>query len=97
MNLTVSLLLAFVAGVVLGLFYYGGLWLTIQRLPQSSRPGMLTAVSLFLRLGLVLVAFYLVMGGSWERLLACLAGFLLARVLLVRRWGPGGKFQETSR
>jgi F1F0 ATPase subunit 2 len=96
-NLTVSLLLAFVAGVVLGLFYYGGLWLTIQRLPQSSRPGMLTAVSLFLRLGLVLVAFYLVMGGSWERLLACLAGFLLARVLLVRRCGPGGKFQETSR
>ena len=97
MNFIVSLFLAFLAGAVLGLLYYGGLWLTIQRLPKASLPGVLVAMSLFLRLGLVLVAFYLVMGGRWERLLACLAGFLLARVLLVRRLGPGRQFQGTSR
>jgi F1F0 ATPase subunit 2 len=90
------LLLAFVGGIAIGLFFYSGLWLTIQRLPQSSRPGMLAAGSLFLRLGLVMVAFYLVMGGHWQRLLACLMGFLLARVLLVRRLGPRRQFQEFS-
>jgi len=96
-NFTVSLFLAFLAGAALGLGYYGGLWLTIQRLPTAGRPGLLASVSLFLRLGLVLVAFYLVMGGRWERLLACLAGFLLARVLLVRRLGPGRDSRGTSR
>jgi F1F0 ATPase subunit 2 len=97
MNFPLSLLLAFIAGLVLGLIYYAGLWVTIQRLPQSNHPGVLAAVSLFLRLGLVLVAFYLVMGGRWERLLACLAGFLLARTLLTRRLGPRRQFQETKR
>ena len=97
MNFTVSLVLAFCAGLALGLFYYGGLWVTVQRLPQSRSPGVVAALSLFLRLGLVLVAFYLVMGGSWERLLASLAGFLLIRTLLVHRLGPRRQVQTRNR
>lgn len=97
MNFTVSLVLAFLAGLALGLFYYGGLWLTVQRLPKSRSPGVLAAVSLFLRLGLVLVAFYLVMGGRWERLLACVAGFLLTRTLLIHRLGPRRQVQTPHR
>lgn len=88
MSQVVFLLLAFAAGLAVGLFYYGGLWLTIRRLPQSRRPAMLTGMSLLVRLSLTSAAFYIVMGGRWERLLACLAGFLLVRVLLVRRLGP---------
>ena len=88
MNPALSLTLAFLAGLALGLVYFGGLWLTVQRLPTARRPGLLAALSLILRLGFVLGGFYLVMGGRWERLLACLAGFLLMRALLVRRLGP---------
>jgi F1F0 ATPase subunit 2 len=88
MNQLIPLFLAFVAGIVVGLFYFGGLWLTVQRLPQTRRPAVLSLVSLFIRLGLTLAVFYLVMAGRWERLLACLAGFLLMRLLLVRRWRP---------
>jgi len=88
MDQLLTLFLAFVAGLVLGLFYFGGLWLTVQRLPQSRHPGLLTLASLVVRLGVTLAAFYLVMGGRWERLLVCLAGFLLVRFLLVRRLGP---------
>jgi F1F0 ATPase subunit 2 len=88
MNQLIPLFLAFVAGIVVGLFYFGGLWLTVQRLPQTRRPAVLSLVSLFIRLGLTLAVFYLVMAGRWERLLACLAGFLLMRLVLVRRWRP---------
>jgi F1F0 ATPase subunit 2 len=88
MNQIGILVLAFVAGLGLGLFYFGGLWLTVQRLPQARHPGLLTLVSLIVRLGLTLAVFYLVMAGRWERLLACLVGFLLVRLVLVRRWGP---------
>jgi F1F0 ATPase subunit 2 len=97
MNFTVSLVLAFLAGLALGLFYYGGLWLTVQRLPQSRSPGVLAVVSLLLRLTLALAAFYLVMGGRWERLLACVAGFLLVRTLLVHRLGPRRQLQNPHR
>ncbi|MFW6127514.1 MAG: ATP synthase subunit I, partial [Thermodesulfobacteriota bacterium] len=65
-----------------------GLWLTVQRLPGARRPGLLTLLSLIIRLGVTLAGFYLVMAGRWERLLVCLAGFLLVRILLVRRLGP---------
>ena len=88
MNQLIPLFLAFVAGIVVGLFYFGGLWLTVQRLPQTRRPAVLSLVSLFIRLGLTLAVFYLVMAGRGERLLACLAGFLLMRLVLVRRWRP---------
>ncbi len=93
----ILLFLVFLGGIAIGFFFYSGLWLTIQRLPRSSRPGMLAAGSLLLRLALGLLAFHLVMGGRWERLLVCLAGFLLDRLLLVRHLAPGGKFQETTR
>ncbi len=88
MHQLITLFLAFVAGLAVGLFYFGGLWLTVQRLPQAKHPGLLTLMSLIIRLGVTLLVFYLVMAGRWERLLVCLAGFLLVRLVLVRRWGP---------
>jgi F1F0 ATPase subunit 2 len=86
-NQIISLFLMLITGMALGLFYFGGLWLTVQHLPQTRRPGLLSLTSLIIRLGLTLAAFYLVMAGRWERLLACLAGFLLIRLVLVRRLG----------
>jgi F1F0 ATPase subunit 2 len=84
------LILALAAGIVLGTFYFGGLWLTVRRLPTAQRPALLSLLSFFARLGVVLSGFYLVMDGHWQRLLACLLGFLGVRFLLVRRWGPEG-------
>lgn len=81
----ISLFLAFAAGVGLGGFYFGTLWLVVRRLPQACHPGLLLALSTSLRTAAVLVAFYFVMGGDWRRLLACFAGFIGARTLMVRR------------
>jgi len=81
------LALALVAGVGLGLFYFGGLWLTVRRIPASRHPVLLTLGSFVGRTVAVVLGFYLVMGGHWERLLASMAGLIVARILLVRRLG----------
>jgi F1F0 ATPase subunit 2 len=44
--------------------------------------------SFFGRLAVVFFGFYYGTGGRWERLIACLAGFLVVRIVVVRRWGP---------
>jgi F1F0 ATPase subunit 2 len=84
----ITLVLAWAAGTGLGLFYFGGLWLTIQQLPFSGGPALLLVGSFVGRTALTLVGFYLVMGGRWERMLACLVGFMMARLFLVSRLRP---------
>lgn len=79
---------ALLIGIALGVFYYWGLWVTTRSLITSQRPAWLLALSFVARAGLVLLAFYLVMDGRWERLLACMAGFLLARTILIRQLHP---------
>jgi F1F0 ATPase subunit 2 len=83
-----ALVLALVAGFGLGLFYFGGLWLTVRRIPTTRHPALLTLGSFVGRTLLTLAGFYLVMDGRWERLALCLLGFLAARTVLVRKWGP---------
>ncbi len=82
-----SLLLAFTAGLLLGVFYFHGLWHTVKRLPESGRPFLTAIVSFALRAAVILAGFYLVMGSEWEHLVAALIGFILAREFLVRRLG----------
>ena len=84
------LFVAFVAGIGLGAFYFGGLWLTLRYLPEARSPGLVTLVSFAGRTLLTLLGMYFVMGGRWQRLAACLAGMVVARVVLVRRLGTAG-------
>lgn len=81
--------LAVLAGLALGLFYFGGLWITVRRLTCGKRPGMLMLGSFAARLLITLFGFYLVMDGSWERILACMAGFLVTRFVMTRMLAPG--------
>lgn len=85
---TLHIILAITTGFLLGLFYFGGLWLTVTHLTRSPYGPLLITLSLIIRLSITAAGFYLVMHGSMENLLACLAGLLMARVTLVRRLGP---------
>jgi F1F0 ATPase subunit 2 len=79
--------LALVGGGLVGLFYFGGLWLTVRALPHTRNPALLVLGSFMGRTAVSLFALYLLMDGRWERLLAGMAGFLLARYWMVRRYG----------
>ena len=80
-----ALALALSAGVLLGVFFFGGLWWTVQKGVSSERPALWFLGSLLLRTGVILAGFYLVSQGHWSRLVACLVGFVVARVIVVRR------------
>lgn len=80
-----DLALALLAGVVLGAFFFGGLWWTVQKGLTSESPALWFFGSMLLRTGLILAGFYYVSQGHWSMLVACLGGFLIARVFVVRR------------
>ena len=84
MNETMILVLALVAGVLLGGVFFGGLWWTIHRLISSKGSAFWFPGSLLIRTGITLAGFYFVSRGHWQRLLVCLLGFLIARVVVMR-------------
>lgn len=85
----IHLSFAVMAGLALGLFYFGGLWLTVRKIPCSRKPAILLFGSFVVRLLVTLYGMYLVMDGDLLQLLACLGGFMLMRIVLTRRLGPG--------
>ena len=94
MNDTVTLVLALVTGVVLGGLFFGGLWWTVCKSVSSKQPAFLFLGSLLLRTSIVLVGFYFIARGHWERLLVCLLGFVMARLIVT--WLTRGANQPTS-
>jgi len=46
---------------------------------------------MLVRMSIVLVGFYIVGGGQWKRLVACLVGFIAARLLVTWFTRPFGK------
>ena len=84
---------AVLAGSLLGAFFFGGLWWTVRRGLVSAQPALFFLGSLLLRTLSVVAGFYFISRGDWRRLVASLAGFLLARVLVGRRVDSSGQSQ----
>lgn len=84
-------------GLCLGLVYFGGLWLTVRRLPASPRPHRLWALSFALRLAVLLLGVWPILQQAKVTPLAPFVGIaaiLLVRLLMTRTLGvtrhPGG-------
>ncbi|MGO9593449.1 MAG: ATP synthase subunit I [Steroidobacteraceae bacterium] len=82
MNEFLSLTSALGAGVLLGAFFFGGLWWTVRKGVSSQRPALWFFGSLLLRMSITLAGFYFVGRENWERWLLCLLGFILARFVV---------------
>ncbi len=77
-------LLSGLAGGGLGAIFFGGLRWTVQRGLASGRPALWFFLGGFLRFSITLVGFYTVAEGHWQRLVACLFGFMIARFVVIR-------------
>ena len=82
MSESLRVVIAIAMGVLLGIFFYGGLWWTIQKGVSSKQPALLFTGSLAVRTLIALAGFYFVSRGNWHRLLGCLVGFVIARILV---------------
>jgi F1F0 ATPase subunit 2 len=91
------LLLSFLAGILLGVFFFGGLWWTVQKITGSGRPYLISVASFIVRTIVVLVGFYYLLQAGWQFLFAALFGFLIARTTLAYKLKPGnGKGKESA-
>jgi F1F0 ATPase subunit 2 len=88
MSDSLTLVLACVAGALLGTIFFGGLWWTIRKTLSSKQPGLWIFGSLLLRMSIALTGIVLVSGSHWERLLLCLVGFFIARFVVTWLTGP---------
>lgn len=84
MNEILNLILALVAGFLLGAVFFGGLWWTVRKGLSSRRPAFWFLGSLLLRTSTAIAGFYFVSDGRWERLLICMFGFFIMRQIIVR-------------
>ena len=77
-------ILVVLAGMLLGIFFFGGLWWTIQKGLASKYAGLWFFGSLVVRTGVLLTGFILISNGHWERMIFCLIGFIMARFVVLR-------------
>ena len=88
--------LAFTAGLGIGAFYFMGLWWTVERLPRVRQPAVWVLVSFFVRAGLSLMGFYVLLQGGWPLLPTALAGFIVIRVAAAHRLKPAAPAEVAS-
>ncbi len=88
------LILSFIAGGLLGAFFTGGLWWTIQRITLSGRPYLLTIISFILRTAVVLGGFYLIIGLGPYYALISFAGFIITRTIMAYMLKPVQKVKR---
>lgn len=88
------LLTALILGFFIGIFYFSSLWITVRKLPIIQHPIPLIIGSLIGRLTIAILALYLVMDSSWQRLFTALLGLIVARTILIKRWQPKQIFTE---
>lgn len=91
-----SFVTPFFSGIFVSLFYHIGLWWTVKALPSSPRPVLLSAGSFYIRMGITLFVFYLVMNNSWKRLAVCLLGFLVVKYTMTRILRPEGNTSQVK-
>lgn len=73
-----------IVGILLGIFFFGGLWWTTKRGLVSKYPALWFLGSLLIRIGITVTIFYFISRDHWERALFCLLGFIIARSIIMR-------------
>ncbi len=88
--------LALAAGIAVGAFYLGGLWLTVRRVATSRQPMLLIFGSFVVRMAVVVGVMVWIARIHWQLLLAAMAGFVLVRVVVTQRTRRQGDANDTK-
>lgn len=83
-----SLVVALMAGILVGVIYFRALWWTVRKGVHALKPARLFIGSFIARTLFALLAFYFIGRDHSERLAVCLLGFILGRLLTVRITKP---------
>lgn len=84
MNETILMIVAFVAGIALGIIFFGGLWFTVKKAITTKTPALWIFSSFILRMSIALLGFYVIGGNQWQHLILSLLGFIVARFIVIQ-------------
>ena len=85
-----------VGGALLGIVFFGGLWLTVRRLPYVRQPALLFVVSAILRTCVVMFGMWFLGGSDLRSVLCCLLGVIIARTVIIHVVPGTGAVQERN-
>ena len=78
------LFFAYVLGLFLGGLFFAGLWFTVKKAVNSTMPLLWFLASFFIRASILLIGFYTISHGNWQKFIVCLVGFITARFIVMR-------------
>ena len=84
MNDMIYMTLVFIAGLALGTFFFGGLWVTVKKAVASKIPAIWFFGSFILRVSVVMLGFYYISPGGWQPLIVSVVGFIVARFVVMQ-------------
>lgn len=82
-----KMILAFIVGALLGVVFFGGLYVTVKKLSSMKYPALFMMLSLLVRLVIMAGGIYLIMDGEIRNLLSAMAGILIVRFLMIQSLG----------
>jgi F1F0 ATPase subunit 2 len=78
---------SFIWGVLLGLFYFGGLWMTLKVMTRANKPKSWLGMSFIIRISFIMAGFWVIMKVDAVSLIFTFSAFLITRVILTRALG----------
>ena len=79
--------ISFIWGVLLGLLYFGGLWMTLKHICRANRPKSWLGISFVTRISFIMIGFWVIMRKDTVSFLITFLAFLITRVILTRTLG----------
>jgi F1F0 ATPase subunit 2 len=74
-------------GVILSVFFFGGLWWTLKKIPHKQNPRRFLGYSFIIRTSIALGGFWLALNHSPAAFGVTMAAFALMRFMLTHRLG----------
>ncbi|HZK10662.1 MAG TPA: ATP synthase subunit I [Clostridia bacterium] len=77
------MMISFLSGLFIGVIYFGGLYYSTHKIKAVRNPGLFMALSLLIRMGILLVGLYYLAQRGYKSILLGFIGIMLIRFILV--------------
>lgn len=75
-------MLAVFIGIIVGVIYFGGLYLSVQKITEVKHPSLLMVLSFVVRMAVLVVAFFYLSKGGYKNILFALLGVMAVRLVM---------------
>jgi F1F0 ATPase subunit 2 len=82
MNTLLTISISFLAGILLGVFYFLGIWYTVIKTAIQRKSVVYLILSFLVRVFTLLICFYFIVQGGVILLISALVGFILGRQII---------------